>query len=577
MVESFQFVAVLLLLIVCSLGPGLVLLRSMRCSPVERLCLAVAVSIVILYLIAFAIYIFELPTPSFFAVSAFSAICLIGSIDELKSIWRSRYARHTIFAFLFLFVWALLHLAITRHYSGGGWAGDWVEHHQRTSFFVDHLPLGTQFINQYQLPARPPLMNLVTGIFTSQVGSDFWLFQVVMTWLNLLAFLPCVLLARWVSRSPRPALLILTLAFMCSPFFMVNATYAWTKLLAGFYVLLALHLYLSGWQRKNSLRLILAFLSMTAGVLVHYSAAPYAILVGLHYLIVVVWRQPRPVREVVIISITNLLLAATWFAWSASNYGVRGTLATNTTVTDSATLSTGENIQKMAGNVLHSTVPHPLTVSYERTSQMFSQPDQLGFARDYTFLMYQTNLMVMAGLLSLLVAGYLLSQCNMPSRLKWFWGAFISAIIILGPSTHGTADMFGVAHVVFVPLGLIVVAAIAANFTALPKWIRASVVLMWLIDFAIGIFLQFEVQSRVFQLTADNQLVHPEHALSRTALTQWYVKETLGLRFFGDLFQNYTAIVQALTVFVLVVVAVQVMRRYGVSEDQSQQIADSAD
>src|SRR5439155_26687816 len=65
-----------------------------------------------------------------------------------------------------------------------------------------------------------------------------------------------------------------------------NVTWTWTKLAAGFYVILAIWLYLRGWRKQDPLRMTLAFVTLSAGPLVHYSVGPYALFLALHYLIV---------------------------------------------------------------------------------------------------------------------------------------------------------------------------------------------------------------------------------------------------------------------------------------------------
>jgi len=72
-------------------------------------------------------------------------------------------------AFALLLLWTLVILATIRHYSGGDWFGDWLEHFQRTLVFFQHQPAATEQQEQeyqnddrsYQFPStssprRPP-------------------------------------------------------------------------------------------------------------------------------------------------------------------------------------------------------------------------------------------------------------------------------------------------------------------------------------------------------------------------------------------------------------------------------------
>src|SRR5438094_8506388 len=106
-------------------------------------------------------------------------------------------------------------------------------------------------------------------------------------------------------------------ALAASPMLLQNVTYTWTKLAAGFYVILAIWLYLRGWRKQDPLRMTLAFVSLSAGLLVHYSVGPYALFLALHYLIVAFpprtarWRQlPRTSRRSRGLLATSLARAA---------------------------------------------------------------------------------------------------------------------------------------------------------------------------------------------------------------------------------------------------------------------------
>jgi len=120
------------------------------------------------------------------------------------------------------------------------------------------------------------------------------------------------------ARRPRTLPLVALFAF--SPVVMENATYTWTKNLSAFFVVLAFCFYLAGWRKNDRVRMAAAFLALSAGLLVHYSAGPYCLLLGLHYLLRVFWSGRASgvswphcgsLRAVV----------TTWFAWSVAVYG----------------------------------------------------------------------------------------------------------------------------------------------------------------------------------------------------------------------------------------------------------------
>ena len=54
---------------------------------------------------------------------------------------------------------------IIRNYSGALWSGDWLEHFQRSLFFLHHFPKDTPIYGEYLLPARPPMMNVLAAFF----------------------------------------------------------------------------------------------------------------------------------------------------------------------------------------------------------------------------------------------------------------------------------------------------------------------------------------------------------------------------------------------------------------------------
>ena len=181
--------------------------------------------------------------------------------------------------------------------------------------------------------------------------------------------------------------------FAFSPVVMENATYTCTKNLSAFFVVLAFWFYLAGWRKNDRVRIAAAFLALSAGLLVHYSAGPYCLLLGLHYLLRVFWKRPRKWRELAAIVVPCALLLATWFAWSAAVYGRRATFQSNTSVT-SARQYGGNNLLKIGANLADSIVPYMLRSGLTYTGQ----PNPAGVLRDNVFGFYQVNLIFGMGL-----------------------------------------------------------------------------------------------------------------------------------------------------------------------------------
>jgi len=107
----------------------------LRWNPVEKLCAAIGLSLILLYLAFTALYWLNVSAPAIFW--AVSAICLEMGIlarRDIVSLASIRQVRRAIIAFGFLALWSFVLLAVIRHYSGPGWAGDWREHFQGPCF-----------------------------------------------------------------------------------------------------------------------------------------------------------------------------------------------------------------------------------------------------------------------------------------------------------------------------------------------------------------------------------------------------------------------------------------------------------
>ena len=236
-----------MLLAVCCFAPGFLFVRRLRWSGLEKLCGSVALSLVLLWLAAWGIYILAQPALYYVLAAACAVAAIVVARDALRWV-RGLRVRRVLAGYAFLLAWTLLVLAIIRNYSGALWSGDWLEHFQRTLFFLHHFPKDSPIYGLYLLPARPPMMNVLAAFFLALTQDRFEIFQFIFVFLNLLVFLPCCLAIPLLVRVRKFSILPLAGIFAMNPALMQNATYTWTKLLTAFFVVLAICLYLSGWR-----------------------------------------------------------------------------------------------------------------------------------------------------------------------------------------------------------------------------------------------------------------------------------------------------------------------------------------
>ncbi len=455
-----------------------------------------AASLILLYLISWTVFCFAPGTETvvYRAVGLIALGIAIWQWRDIRKLALSYGARQALIGYGFLLVWSLAGLAVIRNYSGAQWSGDWIEHFQRTLFFLHHFPVQSNIVGGYLLPARPPMMNLLGAFFLGQIDDRFEIYQIAFTFLNLLTFLPCCLLMRALVKNRRARYLPLVALFALNPMMMENAWYPWTKLLAVFFVLTALALYLAGLRKGDGVRIISAFICLAAGLLVHYSAGPYVLFVAAHYLVRVLSSRPNRLRELAVIGVASGLLLATWFVWALHIYGARGTFASNTSVTAAQKYQGGAGA-RIGYNMLATLVP-PI-VHNPDALDVFDQPNKLGQLRDNIFIIYQANLIFAMGLFGGPFAIFLLCRAlrgRQPGNVeRGFWLAFIPTMFVIGIAVVGESDPLGSAHVTLAPLIALGITLLAACF----PWSRTATVFLLagcVVDFSLGIFLQAHVE-----------------------------------------------------------------------------------
>lgn len=514
--------------------------------PTEKLVATAALSLLGIFVFGWVVYVFALSPGCLWLLPVLAIAGLAAGRRPFAVLARDRETRGLFGAHLLITLWCLGWLATIGSYSGGGWAGDWFEHWERTRFFLERWPLETKILASYLLPARPPLANVVTGVFLRLSQIDFAHFQLVSTLLASLVFLPAALCARrWGGARAVPVLAVL---FMLNPLFVQNATFAWTKLPAAFFVLAALWFFLRAHDADAPPAAGAGCGGLlAAGLLTHYSAGPYIVVLALWWLVLgrSRWRSGEWRRQTAFAAVAGAIVLALWFGWSVLAYGARGTFLSNSSVT-SEHVRHGSQLAKIALNILDTLVPHFLR---PMDAALIEQRSALGWWRDWFFQSYQLNLPLGFGSVAWLALGGELVRAGRAAAVhaRVFWTIFAAGTVALGLAVHGARDHWGLAHICLQPLVLLGLAFLAARWAALSRAWRLALIAGATVDFTLGIALHFAVQNFAVArwLTGAGSTEAAFADFNSSAIMNFAGKIHHRLAFFGDIFAAAPMLVSA--------------------------------
>jgi len=497
-----------------------------------RLCLGAVIGFVVLYLFGWSVYLLNLPPAIFRLLIPMAVLATLWRRGQLMALLKVPAVRQLAFSWVIVASWCLGLLALIRNYSGGEWVSDWFEHYHRTLFFLNRLPLDTRFLNMYPLPARPPLANVVLGDFLAVTSSTFAHYQIFTTLLSSLAFFPLALLARCFCRaSTRDPAAFLAILLMLNPMFVQNATFAWTKLPAAFFVLSGLYFSVDATRAQSRTISFCVALCLSASLLTHYSAAPYL----LAFSVIWFWRMRQEVSptswmrsRIPAISIAAALLA-TWFAWALFHYG-RVTISATTTFGAYERLTAVQQVIRRGVNFFNLVVPHPLRPA---EYSYLTQDSALGLWRDHFFNLYQSNLLFAFGSGGMVVLAVLLWRHR--KRAISPWGCFVAIVLFLNAAVISWPDRWGSAHIGLQPLILIGLTWIAAAMPELGPKLRCCLIGGLAVDTALGIALHFYFQHMDLALDfpnyRDQTLIHLR---GYATWVNYVTKAAQHLTFLGD-------------------------------------------
>jgi hypothetical protein len=214
-------------------------------------------------------------------------------------------------------------------------------------------------------------------------------------------------------------------------------------------------------------------------------------------------------RETVLAAGVGAVLLATWFGWSLTIYGAKGTFLTNTSVTDNAQ-STAAQLWIAVLNVRDTFVPHFLRdVDY----QFIAQQSTWGWWRDWFFQLYQVNFLFVFGSINWVAVASVLVTIGKDAtpRRRAAWALAIMSAVTLGIIVHSGRDEWGLAHICLQPLVLLGLTLLASHWESLHSVWRRTIVAGATLDVALGITLHFGAQSFLL-----DQWLAPERSATET-------------------------------------------------------------
>jgi len=473
-------------------GLGLPVVRALRIAPADRPMVAVLSGIVLAGLLGEALHLAGASTPFWRLPALLAGIGWVYAWREITAWSRHPASRIAVRNWLVVSAGSLLALGVIRTYSGGDWIGDWVGHYHRAHYFLHPDPADAWIFDYDPFAARPPLLNLATATLLGLTVDRFAFYQVSTTLLSSAAVLPFTRLVA-VAGGRRRMLAALPLLLMVNPLFVQNATYSWTKLGSAAFVLASGYFFVRAARTRRFSAWLLAALSITAGVLAHYSAAPYALAFVAGYFAFGLRppRNPRFWRESLTIGLAAGALAATWFAWAVAREGIAATLTENTSVSQAQALDAGGELRAFLLNFWRTVLP-PYWPGADLDFIRHGNP--MATLRDFAFVFYQTSLPGMAGLGGLVVLLAALSRMRLSAR-RWIGATgAVLGFVALAVAVHPAPMRWGAGHICLQPLGLAMAALAAAALSRIPPALRRLAVAGWMIDAALGVILHLGIE-----------------------------------------------------------------------------------
>jgi hypothetical protein len=436
--------------------------------------------------------------------------------------------------------WVLLLCAGLSIYSMCFFGPDWAEHYQRAIFWKGQEDLGLDFlfIDRYLLTARPPMQNVVTSVGMSVLGNGYEPFVYVSAMLNALVCVSAVLLLPMMVKRGRRGQWILLGLLLLSPMFAFHTTYAWTKLYCGFFVLASWAFYVRHARRASTLRLTIAGAMMAMAVLVHYSAVVFLLILGVHYLWLLLSRRGELKRAIVAVGV-SCVIGMSWFGLAIATYGAKATFLSNTVAEETSIRTLEENLKKIAWNIRATVFPQVWVGGWVPSASSY-----WGGLRERLGQNYLTCFPLMLGMAGVVIGLWGMLSLPRGRRLfAWWW---VVGSVVLGIGVHGDPVIGGgLAQVGLLPLGVMGLAFLAANLVK-RRWGRVVSVLVLMVlawEAFSGVGLMSFYQSQEIATVVDDRGVRAVMTQDHSTVAGMNAtsKFQLGLRFPMDSWRGVRA------------------------------------
>jgi hypothetical protein len=334
----------------------------------ERFAASFGVGITAAALCAFVAFVLHAPQP-YFNLGAVALMLVTALWCRLTTEKRPEDGAPPLWPLATVFLLAYLHLvciqALLPAYRGSYWFFDWWMHYNEAQIFVGDEAVETSWANGYTVASRTPLFNLATSFVMGVAGHGFDTYQLASALTNICFVLALFLLLRDLFGR-RAAWLALLLAPL-NLWMLHNAWFTWPKMLAAYYLILALHFYLQSLRHypadaaRGSVYCFAFAICSLLAFMTHQVAIVYVLPLLAHVRVMAflnrVYRQV--LAQLPDCALIALVVLGSWYGWLAGTLG-KDKIIGSTPLSlgdDKATFSPKEIAKWIGFNVGVSVVP----------------------------------------------------------------------------------------------------------------------------------------------------------------------------------------------------------------------------